>query len=57
LKTGQAKSTPGNRDSFAVAHKLKIDKSFVFQKNDNGRWRCTTVALPPVDAGIASSGP
>jgi uncharacterized protein YecT (DUF1311 family) len=56
LKPGQAKAPPGSRDSIGVAHRLKIEKSFAFQKTDGG-WRCTTDALPPVDAGFSESGP
>jgi uncharacterized protein len=57
LKSGRAKPTPGNRDSFAVAHRVKIEKSFAFQKTDAGGWRCNSTALAPVDLGIALSGP
>ena len=55
LKSG--KSAPGSRDSFSVAHRLKIEKSFAFQKTDGGGWRCNTTALQPVDFGVALSGP
>ena len=30
---------PGTRDGFSVAHRLRIEKSFVFQKTDDGGWR------------------
>jgi uncharacterized protein YecT (DUF1311 family) len=60
LKPGQAKPLPGSkdsRDSIAVAHRLRIEKAFAFQKTDNGGWRCNTSALQPVDFGVAVSGP
>jgi uncharacterized protein YecT (DUF1311 family) len=60
LKPGQAKPLPGSkdsRDSIAVAHRLRIEKAFAFQKTDNGGWRCNTSALQPVDFGAAVSGP
>jgi uncharacterized protein YecT (DUF1311 family) len=54
LKSGQAKpSQPRNRDSFPVAHRLRIEKSFAFQKADNGGWRCSSVALQPIETGIS----
>ena len=56
-KSGKPKPAPGSRDSFSVAHRLKIEKSFAFQKTDGGSWRCNTTALQPVDFGVASSGP
>jgi uncharacterized protein YecT (DUF1311 family) len=60
-KSGKAKSSPGSapasRDSFSVAHKLRVEKAFAFQKTDSGGWRCTTTALQPVDSGVAQSGP
>jgi uncharacterized protein YecT (DUF1311 family) len=57
IRAGQAKPTPGNRDIFSVAHRLRIEKSFVFQKADNGGWRCNSQALQPVEVGVAISGP
>ena len=58
LKTGKAKPPPGSRDSFPVAHRLKIEKSFAFQKADDGGWRCNTAALQPIDVGVSiGSGP
>jgi uncharacterized protein YecT (DUF1311 family) len=53
LKSGKATSPPVGRESFAVAHRLKIEKSFAFQKADGGGWRCNTSALPPVEAGTS----
>jgi uncharacterized protein YecT (DUF1311 family) len=55
LRSGKAKSTPGSRESFPVSHRLKIEKSFAFQKTDSG-WRCDTAALEPVEIGITSGG-
>lgn len=57
LNTGKAKPSAGSRESFAVAHRLRIEKSFAFQKTDSGSWRCNSTALAPVDLGIALSGP
>ena len=56
-KSGKPKPAPGSRESFSVAHRLKIEKSFAFQKTDGGGWRCNTTALQPVDFGVALSGP
>ena len=55
-KSGKADPSPGSRDSFSVAHKLKIEKAFAFQKTDSGGWRCNTSALQPVDFGVAVTG-
>ena len=57
LRSGQAKPTPGSRDSLPVAHRLRIEKSFAFQKTDSGGWRCNTLALQPIELGIAMRGP
>jgi uncharacterized protein YecT (DUF1311 family) len=57
LKSVEAKSLPGSGESLPVAHRLKIQKSFAFQKTDSGSWRCDTAALQPVEAGFAMSGP
>jgi uncharacterized protein YecT (DUF1311 family) len=56
-KSGKANPSPASKDSFSVAHRLRIEKSFTFQKTDNGDWRCNSTALQPVDDGIALSGP
>jgi hypothetical protein len=56
LKSGKANASPGSRDSISVAHRLRIEKAFAFQKSDGG-WRCDTNALQPVDFGLALSGP
>jgi uncharacterized protein YecT (DUF1311 family) len=55
-KSGKAGPAPGSRESFRVAHRLKIEKSFSFQKIDNGSWRCNTSALQPIAVGIAVGG-
>lgn len=55
-KTGKASPAPGSRESFRVSHRLKVEKSFAFQKIDDGNWRCNTSALQPINAGIAVSG-
>jgi len=57
LKSAQTKPSPASRDSFLVAHRLRIEKSFAFQKTDGGGWRCNTTALRPIDVGLALSGP
>lgn len=50
--SGQAKLLPGSHDGFSVARRLKIEKSFAFQKTDSGGWRCNTTALQPVDLAV-----
>jgi uncharacterized protein YecT (DUF1311 family) len=60
LKSGKAEPSPaskGSRDSFAVAHRVRIEKAFAFKKTDGGGWRCNTPALQPIEVGIAESGP
>jgi uncharacterized protein YecT (DUF1311 family) len=52
LKSGQAHPSPASRESFGVAHRFRIEKTFAFQKTDSG-WRCTASALQPVDLGVA----
>ena len=49
-------SQPGNRDSFGVTQRIRIEKSFAFQKDQNGRWRCNATALQPIASGTAFSG-
>ena len=56
LKSGKANASPGSRDSISVAHRLRIQRAFAFQKSDSG-WRCDTTAMQPVDFGLALSGP
>ena len=55
-KVEPSPGTKGNRDSFAVADRVRIEKSFAFKKTDSGSWRCNTTALGPVDFGVALSG-
>jgi uncharacterized protein YecT (DUF1311 family) len=58
LRTGKpSPPQPGNRDSFAVTHRIRIEKSFAFQKDENGRWRCNSTALQPIASGTEYSGP
>lgn len=57
VRSGKAKPTPGTKDSFSVAHRVRIEKSFAFQKTDGESWRCNSTTLAPVDLGIALSGP
>jgi uncharacterized protein YecT (DUF1311 family) len=57
LRSGKPKSTPGTRDNLLVGYKLRIEKSFAFQKTDAGSWRCNSSALQPVEVGVALSGP
>jgi uncharacterized protein YecT (DUF1311 family) len=49
-------SQPSNRDSFGVTQRIRIEKSFAFQKTENGRWRCDLTALKPVVFGTAFTG-
>jgi uncharacterized protein YecT (DUF1311 family) len=57
LRSGKPKPVPGSRENFLVAYRLRIEKSFAFQKTDGGGWRCSTATLQPVDVGVALSGP
>jgi len=57
LRSGKPKPTPGTRDNFLVGYKVRIEKSFAFQKADAGGWRCNSSALQPVEVGVALSGP
>jgi uncharacterized protein YecT (DUF1311 family) len=57
LRSGKAKPLQESRDSFSVAHKLRIEKTFAFQKTDSGSWRCNTPALAPIEVGVALGGP
>lgn len=56
LRSGQARSQPGIRENIPIAYRLRIEKSFAFQKTDNG-WRCNTPALQPIELGVALRGP
>jgi uncharacterized protein YecT (DUF1311 family) len=57
LRSGKPKPTHGTRDNFLVGYKVRIEKSFAFQKADAGGWRCNSSALQPVEVGVALSGP
>jgi hypothetical protein len=56
LRAGKPKSTPGSREQVQVGYRLRIERSFTFQKSGDG-WRCNVTALQPVEIGIALSGP
>jgi uncharacterized protein YecT (DUF1311 family) len=56
LKSAKPTASPGSRESLSVAHRLRIAKTFAFQKAAGG-WHCNTTALQPVDSGIALRGP
>jgi uncharacterized protein YecT (DUF1311 family) len=57
IRTGkQGPPQPRNRDSFGVTNRIRVEKSFAFQKTENGRWRCDSSALKPVVAGTTFSG-
>lgn len=56
-RSGKPRPLQASRDSFLVAHHIRIEKAFAFQKTDNGSWRCDSTALQPVDFGLALSGP
>ncbi len=53
LQSGQAKPSPGSRASFPVAHRLRIEKSFDFQKAGGG-WRCGSPKLQPIEFGVSA---
>jgi uncharacterized protein YecT (DUF1311 family) len=58
LQTRQAKPTATpSRENVSIGYRLTVEKSFTFQKNNDGSWRCTTPALRPVEFGTAQSGP
>ena len=57
IKAGKpGPAQPGNRDSFGVTNRVRIEKNFAFQKTENGRWRCDLTALKPVLSGTAFFG-
>lgn len=53
LQSGQAQPSPGSRVSFPVAQRVRIKKSFDFQKV-GGDWRCNSTALPPIELGVSA---
>jgi hypothetical protein len=58
LKAGKPRPTPGSRESLSVGHRVRVEKTFAFQKADTGGgWRCSTTSLQPVEFGAAMSGP
>jgi uncharacterized protein YecT (DUF1311 family) len=57
LKAGKPKPTPGSRESLFVGHRVRVEKTFAFQKADAGGWHCNTTSLQPVDFGAARRGP
>ncbi len=56
LKSGKPKATPGSREQFQVGYRLRIEKSFAFQKKGDG-WHCSSTTMQPVEVGVALSGP
>jgi uncharacterized protein YecT (DUF1311 family) len=58
VQTGKAGPAPPNsRDSFTLTARIRIEKSFSFQKTDDGRWRCTATSLQPITSGVTYGGP
>jgi uncharacterized protein YecT (DUF1311 family) len=57
LSSNKPKANPLTHDNFVVGYRLRIEKSFAFQKTDSGAWRCDLSKLPPVEVGIALTGP
>ncbi|MGY8664479.1 lysozyme inhibitor LprI family protein [Bradyrhizobium sp. UFLA05-109] len=50
-----AASRQGSRESFNVTRRLRIQRTFVFQKAADG-WRCREDELAPVESGVAGGG-
>jgi len=57
LTSNRPKSTPGTRDNFVIGYRVRIEKSFAFQKGDDCTWRCNSNTLQPVEVGLALTGP
>jgi len=57
LTSNTPKSTLGTRDNFVSEYRLRIEKSFAFQKVDDGSWRRNSTTLQPVEVGLAATGP
>jgi uncharacterized protein YecT (DUF1311 family) len=57
LTSNRPKSTPGTRDNFVIGYRVRIEKSFAFQRADDGTWRCNSNTLQPVEVGLALTGP
>jgi uncharacterized protein YecT (DUF1311 family) len=56
LKSGRPKAVPGSREQFQVGYRVRIEKSFAFQKKNDG-WHCNATTMQPVEVGFALSGP
>ena len=56
LKSGRPKSAPGSREQLQVGYRLRIEKSFAFQKSGSS-WLCSATTMQPVEVGMALSGP
>lgn len=54
-KSGEARPASSTKESFNVASRLKIQRTFAFQKAGDG-WRCKEDELRPVDFGLAQGG-
>lgn len=58
LQTRQPRAGAVNsRENVLVGYRLTIEKSFAFQKANDGSWRCSIDALRPVEYGTAQRGP
>ena len=57
FEIGASQAVAGKPGSFPVAHRLKIEKSFAFQKTDSGGWRCDTAAFNRSTSASRSAGP
>jgi len=57
MKAGQARAAQGSRENLTSVHRVRIEKSFAFEKTASGGWRCSTTALQPVERGFAVSDP
>ncbi|MDB5582053.1 MAG: hypothetical protein JWR80_7229 [Bradyrhizobium sp.] len=58
MKSGQAKAAAaGSKENLTSVHRVRIEKSFAFQKTPSGGWRCSTTTLQPVERGFAVSDP
>ncbi|MDE2375886.1 lysozyme inhibitor LprI family protein [Bradyrhizobium sp.] len=55
-RSGNALPSSPAKDSFNVTRRLRIQRTFAFQKGDDG-WRCKEDELAPVDYGVAGGGP
>jgi uncharacterized protein YecT (DUF1311 family) len=54
--SGKAQPTSRSKESFNVTSRLRIERTFAFQKAGDG-WRCREDELAPVDVGVAGSAP